>query len=103
MLREDRAAGVQYTYELRLTGQGGGVWTIAIEDGNCRVLEGFADHADVRYTADAYDWCRLALGHINDREAFQSGRLKKDGEGRSLAWFFHQPLVPKNSSQGEQA
>lgn len=103
MLHEEHAAGVKCTYELRLTGDGGGVWTISIQDGSCRVREGFADHADVRYTADARDWCRLALGHMNDREAFVSGRLKKDGEGRSLAWYFHQPLVPQNPTLGEKA
>ena len=96
MLNQARAAEVKCTYELRLTGEGGGVWTISIQDGTCRVREGFADHADVRYTADARDWCLLALGRMNDREAFQSGRLKKDGEGRSLAWYFHQPPAPKD-------
>ncbi len=102
MLHEGHARDAKCTYELRLTGEGGGVWTISIQDGACRVREGFADHADVRYTADAMDWCRLVFGRMNDREAFQSGRLKKDGEGRSLAWFFHQPPPPKqDSKQGD--
>jgi len=102
MLREDRAVDVKCTYELRLTGEGGGVWTISIQDGICRVREGFADHADVRYTADARDWCLLALGRMDDREAFRSGRLKKDGEGRSLAWYFHQPSPPQELTRGEK-
>src|SRR5262245_64039096 len=99
MVHEEHAKGVQCTYELRLTGEGGGVWTVSLQDGMCRVREGFADHADVRYTLDAKDWCRLALGLMNDREAFRSGRLKKDGKGRSLAYYFHQP--PPRASQGE--
>lgn len=99
MVHEEHARGVKCTYELRLTGEGGGVWTVSIQDGVCRVREGFADHADVRYTLDARDWCRLALGFMNDREAFGSGRLKKDGKGRSLAYYFHQP--PPRASQGE--
>jgi DNA-binding HxlR family transcriptional regulator len=102
MVHEEHAKGVKCTYELRLTGEGGGVWTISLQDGACRVREGFADHADVRYTAEARDWCRLALGFMDDREAFRSGRLKKDGKGRSLAYYFHQP-PPRRDTQGEQA
>jgi DNA-binding HxlR family transcriptional regulator len=92
MVNRERARGVTCTYELRLTGEAGGVWTVAIQDGTCRVREGFADHADVRYTVDARDWCRMALNRMDDREAFRAGRLKKDGEGRSLAWYFHRPM-----------
>jgi DNA-binding HxlR family transcriptional regulator len=33
LLREDRAQGVSMTYEIRLTGKGGGVWTVQIETG----------------------------------------------------------------------
>jgi len=103
MVREERARGIKCTYELRLTGSGGGVWTVAIQDGSCHVREGFADHADVRYTADAREWCRLALGRMDDRQAFQSGRLKKDGEGRSMAHYFHQPPSTRDPKQGEKA
>lgn len=95
LLREERARGVRITYELRLTGSGGGVWAVEIDDGGCSVREGFAERADVRYTADARDWCRLALGVMNDREAFASGRLTKDGVGGSLAWYFYQFRHPE--------
>jgi DNA-binding HxlR family transcriptional regulator len=99
LLRDERARGVHAVYEIRLTGEGGGVWTLQIDDGVCRVREGFAPQADVRYTADARDWCMMALGRMDDREAVQSGRLKKDGHGGSLAWYFHQPSHPE-SKQG---
>ena len=94
LLREDRAQGVSITYEVRLTGKGGGVWTVQIEDGTCWVREQFAERADVRYTADARDWCAVAIGLMDDREAFQSGRLIKDGSGGSIAWYFHQVGKP---------
>jgi DNA-binding HxlR family transcriptional regulator len=91
MLREERARGERRTYELRLEGDGGGVWTIEIDDGVCRVDKGFAARADIRYTMDARDWCRLALGHTTEQAARREGRLKQDGDGKSLGWFFHQP------------
>jgi DNA-binding HxlR family transcriptional regulator len=94
LLREDRAKGISITYEIRLSGKGGGVWTVGIDDGACWVREGFAEHADVRYTADARDWCAVAIGLMDDREAFQTGRLIKDGHGGSIAWYFHQVRQP---------
>ena len=102
MLREERARGVQITYELRLTGKGGGVWTVEIDNGECRVDEGFAEHAQVRYTADASDWCLLALGVTDDREAVHAGRLTKDGAGGSIAWYFHQPARMSRDERGDE-
>jgi DNA-binding HxlR family transcriptional regulator len=102
LLREDRAQGVRITYELRLTGPGGGVWTVEIEDGTCRVQEGFAELADVRYTADARDWCAVALGDLDDRAAFESGRLTKDGEGGSMAWYFQEVRPSEEAAEGDK-
>jgi DNA-binding HxlR family transcriptional regulator len=101
LLRDERTAGVRITYELRLTGKGGGVWVVDIDDGDCRVREGFAERADVRYTADARDWTLLAIGLMDDREAVNEGKLTKDGRGGSIAWYFHQPYSPKRKERGE--
>ncbi len=103
MLREERARGVRITYELRLTGKGGGVWTVDIDDGECRVDEGFADRAQVRYTAEARDWCLLALGVTDDREAVRAGRLIKDGTGGSIAFYFYQPARMTRDERGDHA
>ena len=101
LLRDERASGVHLCYELRLTGKGGGVWVIEIDDGDCRVREGFAERADVRYTADARDWTLLAIGLMDDREAVAEGKLKKDGRAGSIAWYFHQPYSPKRKERGD--
>ncbi len=101
LLREERARDARITYELRLKGKGGGVWTVTINDGACRVNEGFAERANVRYTADARDWTLLAIGLIDDREAFRDGRLTKDGQGGSIAWYFHQPYTPSRKPTGD--
>jgi DNA-binding HxlR family transcriptional regulator len=101
LLNTERASGVRITYELRLTGEGAGVWTVEIDDGTCTVQEGFADRADVRYTADAQDWCLLAIGVTDDREAVLTGRLIKDGQGGSMAWYFYQPMASRQPRQGE--
>jgi len=67
-----------------------------------RVEEGFAPHAGVRYTADARDWTLLALGLLDDRDAYRDGRLVKDGQGGSIAWYFHQPYTPRQGAEGEE-
>jgi DNA-binding HxlR family transcriptional regulator len=90
MVREERARGIDLTFELRLTGVGGGVWSIRIHDGRCDIEAGFATRADVRYTADAQDWCALALGLEDGRELFRSGRLVKEGGRTAMDHFFHQ-------------
>jgi putative sterol carrier protein len=67
---------------------------VEIDDGECFVRQQFAERADVRYTADARDWCAVAVGMMDDHEAFASGRLIKDGSGGSLAWYFNQIQRP---------
>ena len=70
------------TFEIRLTGKGGGAWSVQIADGECRVAPGFAPKADVRYTADARTWCGVALGLIDPRKALASGEPLQEGGAR---------------------
>jgi len=94
LLREDRARGVQLVFEVRLTGAGGGVWSVAIDDGTCRVTQGFAPRADVQYTADARIWCAVALGFLDPRDARKRELLTKQGGRKALDHFFHQVARP---------
>jgi DNA-binding HxlR family transcriptional regulator len=89
LLRDDRPEG-DLTFELRLTGQGGGVWTVRVEDGTASVRPGFAEGADVRYTADARVWCGVCLGLIDARDTVKRGLMTKEGGQGSLAHYFHQ-------------
>ena len=90
LLREENARGADVTFELRLTGHGGGVWTIRIQDGQCSVEPDFADRADVRYTADARTWCGIALGMTDARDVVRSGAMTKEGGDEALDTYFHQ-------------
>ncbi len=90
LLREERAAGVDVTFEIRLSGVGGGVWTVRIADGSCTVTQGFATRADVRYTADARTWCAIALGIADAADAYRDGLLAKDGSREAMDDYFHQ-------------
>lgn len=90
LLKDAMADKGPVTFEIRLTGEGGGVWTVAIRDGHCEVRPDFADHADVRYTADAKVWCAVALGLADARAMHKRGLLTKDGSAPAMHEYFHQ-------------
>jgi len=90
LLREDRSRDADVTFEIRLTGAGGGVWTVHIRDGSCSVVPDFADRADVRYTADANAWCGVALGLTDARDLIKAGIMTKDGADIAMDHYFHQ-------------
>jgi len=90
LLREDRARDANVVFEIRLTGEGGGVWTVAIRDGSCEIRPAFADRADVRYTAEARVWCAVALGLADARDMVKRGLMTKDGAHQAMDEYFHQ-------------
>ena len=90
MVREERARGADVTFEIRLHGTGGGVWSVRVHDGTCTVQPGFAERAHVRYTADARVWCGVALGLRDAREAVKSGLMTKEGGREAMDHYFHQ-------------
>jgi DNA-binding HxlR family transcriptional regulator len=90
LLREEKARDANVTFEIRLTGEGGGVWSVVIRNGHCEIHPGFADHADVRYTADARVWCAVALGVLDAREGIKRGLFTKDGAEEAMDHYFHQ-------------
>ncbi len=94
LLREERARDADVTFEIRLTGEGGGVWSVRIADGACEVKPGFAEGAEVRYTADARIWCGVALGFIDARDARKRGLLTKEGGRAAMDHYFHQIARP---------
>ena len=90
LLKEDAARDANICFEIRLTGEGGGVWTVAIANGLCEVKPGFADRAEVRYTADAKVWCSMALGVSEARDLVKRGLVTKDGGPAAMDHYFHQ-------------
>ncbi len=99
MVREDRAAGVDLTFEVRLEGVGGGVWSVRVHEGTCTVEAGFAEKADVRYTADAAVWCGVALGLVDARDVVRRGLMTKEGGRAAMDDYFHQ--VPQAAAHKE--
>lgn len=103
LLRREPAQGADVVFEIRLSGEGGGVWSIRIQDGACSVTRGFAERADVRYTADSRVWCAVALGMLDARDAFKRGLLTKDGARDALDQYFHQIPHPDGGASARSA
>jgi len=103
MVKEEEARGVDLVFELRLTGDGGGVYTVRVHDGTCEVAAGFSERADVRYTADARIWCGVALGLVDAREVFAKGLLTKEGGREAMDRFFHQVSRPSGAASSSDA
>ena len=95
LLRDEQARSAKVVFEIRLSGRGGGVWTVEIKQGRCEIRPEFAEGADVRYTASARDWCAVALGVLDAKEAVKSGRLHKEGGPQAMDEFFHQIARPE--------
>lgn len=99
LLRDEQAHAAKVVFEIRLTGEGGGVFTVAIDEGRCEIRPEFAEGADVRYTATARDWCAVALGVLDAKEAVKSGRLHKEGGPQAMDEFFHQIARPDRNQK----
>lgn len=99
MVREDTARDVDLRFEIRLTGEGGGLWTVHVHDGTCEVMPGSSGSPDVRYTAPARLWCGVALGLIDAREVHAKGQLVKEGGPEAMDRYFHQVSRPQQADQ----
>ncbi len=102
MVREDRAQGVELCFEIRLEGPGCGVFAVRIHDGSCSVRPGFAERADVRYTASSDVWCGVALGLVDARDVVRQGLMTKEGGREAMDHYFHQVSTPERSSELEK-
>ena len=98
MVNEEAARDVDLVFELRLTGEGGGVYSVRVHDGVCEVAAGFGERADVRYTASARIWCGVALGLIDASEVYANGLFVKEGGREAMDRFFHQVSRPGATS-----
>ncbi|MGE5590300.1 MAG: SCP2 sterol-binding domain-containing protein [Bacillota bacterium] len=70
----------QGTYQLDLTGDGGGTFAMIIGGGRGEIKSGPAENPGVVVTMTAQDFVDLATGKLNAMSAFMGGRLKIKGD-----------------------
>jgi putative sterol carrier protein len=78
--QRDAAKGMSVVYQFDITGDGGGKWYAAIDDGELSVVEGEHDRPNATITMVAGDYIAMSTGKLSGQAAFMSGKLKVKGD-----------------------
>ena len=80
VFKPDAAKGMKAVYQFDLTGDGGGKYNLAIDDGKLAVGEGAHASPNITITMAASDYLDMVNGKLNPQMAFMSGKLKIAGD-----------------------
>ena len=76
----EKAAGIDATIQLKLTGAQPGEWFIEIKDNQCTVNKGTANAAKLTVSADGADLIKIFSGQLDGMQAFMQGKLRIAGD-----------------------
>ncbi len=76
----EKLKGMDATILFDIPGEGGGQWTVTIDEGQVDVEEGKTDAPTITVQASAQDLNALMKGELNPMAAFMQGRLKVKGD-----------------------
>ena len=74
-----RADGLNVTYRLLLTGDGGGSWGVYIKDKQCKVREGAPRRPNATITMNINRYFQLSRGELNVGNAYKRGEINVTG------------------------
>lgn len=72
--------GVSAVYQFDLSGDNGGVFHVAVDDGKPSVVEGAHDSPNITISMSADDFDSMLDGKLNATSAFMAGKLKVKGD-----------------------
>jgi putative sterol carrier protein len=75
-----KAAGVDATIQLKLTGSQPGEWFITIKDQQCTFNPGMANAARLTVSADSGDFIKIFTGQLDGMQAFMQGKIRIVGD-----------------------
>ena len=75
-----RVKGVSARYQFHITGDGGGEWSMVVDDGTARINPGSIDDAQTTVSMEAGDFIAMYTGELDGTDAFMSGKLKVAGD-----------------------
>ncbi len=76
----EKAAGVEATIQLKLTGSDPGQWFLVIKDSQCTVSQGNAGPARLTVSADSADFIKIFTGQMDGMQAFMQGKIRIAGD-----------------------
>ena len=74
MLHE-KTKGISCIVGLHLLGEGGGSWTVKVQDGIASIEEGNTDYWDCAISVQAADYLALAAGELSPYDAIAKGKI----------------------------
>jgi TetR/AcrR family transcriptional regulator len=83
----ERTRGFRETYQYRLSGRRGGVWTVSIDDGTISIIQGESAGPAIVLEMSAEDFIRLVTAQIDAGALWMSGDLKVIGDLQRAALF----------------
>ena len=85
----EKAAGINATIQLNLSGEGGGSWYINIADGQLSTEQGQASSPELTLDMAADDYIALTQGQADPMNLFMAGKIALQGD-MSLAMKFQE-------------
>jgi putative sterol carrier protein len=76
----EKAAGIDATIQLKLTGSQPGEWFFVIKDSQCKLNPGLADAPKLTISADGGDLIKIFSGQLDGMQAFMQGKLRVAGD-----------------------
>ncbi|MGA2488931.1 MAG: SCP2 sterol-binding domain-containing protein [Anaerolineales bacterium] len=76
----DKAAGIDATIQLKLTGAQAADWYFTIKDGKCTITQGIAPAAKLTVTTDSADFIKIFTGKMDGMQAFMRGKIRIAGD-----------------------
>ena len=76
----EKAAGLNKTIVMDLSGEGGGQWTIKLVDGAISIDEGEDGSPHLTLRMAAVDFIDLIHGRANPMNLFMAGKIKVEGD-----------------------
>ena len=76
----EKAAGVDATIQLKLTGSQPGEWFITIKDNQCTFNSGVASAARLTVSADSENFIKIFSGQLDGMQAFMQGKIRIAGD-----------------------
>ena len=76
----EKAANLNATIQLELSGEGGGDWVLKIANGTIAVTPGRTSTPNLTLTMAATDYIALSRGEANSVSLFMAGKIKLQGD-----------------------